>query len=126
MGEQGGLVLRRRVSALGFEVAIEPPDQMAYPLLCRAVLVGESVEFVNETLGMHPAQGMAADLELAGIIADDDGVVEEAMRRDAAPERAFGGDLHRIGVDLERRDADPSEMRQPRCPVGKALAVVLA
>ena len=53
---------------------IEPPDQAAQPLLRGAVLVGEGVELVDQPLGMDPAQGMAADIELAGIVADDDGI----------------------------------------------------
>src|SRR5271168_1430108 len=30
---------------------------------------------------------------------------------DAAPQCAFGGDLHRVGLDGERRDAKPFKMR---------------
>ena len=78
------------------------------------MLVGEGVELVDQPLGMDPAQGVAADLELAGIVADDHRVAEQAVRLDAAPQRAFGGDQHGIGRDLERRDAEPVEMGLPR------------
>src|SRR5215831_18377972 len=66
--------------AIGFEIAIERPDQSTNPSLGLALLIGEGVELVNETLGMNPAQPMLADIELTGVVADDDGVGQEAMR----------------------------------------------
>src|SRR6266478_4224547 len=72
---QGGLAQWCRIAAIGFEIAIEPPDQMAQPLLGGAVLVGEGVELVHQPLGVDPAQRMPAEIELAGIVADDDGIV---------------------------------------------------
>ena len=57
-----------------------------------AVQVGEGVELVHQPLGMDPAQRMPTDDELTGIVADDDGIAQEAMRLDAAPQRALGGD----------------------------------
>ena len=74
-GAQGGLAQWCRIAAIGFEIAIEPPDQMAQPLLGGAVLVGEGVELVHQPLGVDPAQRMPAEIELAGIVADDDGIV---------------------------------------------------
>lgn len=47
----------------------------------------EGVEPVNEALGMNPAERMLADLELSGIVADDDGVLDVTMGFDA-PHRA--------------------------------------
>jgi hypothetical protein len=41
---------------------------------------------VNKALGMDPAQAVLADIELTGIVADDDGVGQEAMRLDTAPQ----------------------------------------
>jgi len=60
----------------------------------------------NQTLGMDPAQAVLTDVELPGIIADNHGVGQEAVRLDAAPQRSLGGDQHRIGVDLQSRDAE--------------------
>lgn len=57
--------------------------------------VGEGVELVNQPLGMDPAQTVATDIELAGIVANDHGLLEEAMGLDAAPQCPFGGDQHR-------------------------------
>jgi hypothetical protein len=51
-----------------------------------------------------------ADIELAGIIADDNGGGQEAVRLDTAPQGPLGGDHDRIGIDLERGDAEPFEM----------------
>ncbi len=36
------------------------------------VLLGESVKLVDEPFAMDPAQGVAADVELAGVVAEDD------------------------------------------------------
>ena len=110
---QGGLALRGRMLAIGFEIAIEPPDQRARSALSLALFIREGVELVNEALGMDPAQAVRADVELPGVIADDDGVGQEAMRLDAAPQGALGGDHDRIGVDLESRDAEAVEMSGP-------------
>ncbi len=98
---------------IGFEVAIEPPDQRARSALGRTLRIGEGIELVNEALGMDPAQAVRADVELPGVVTDDDGVGQEAMRLDAAPQGALGGDHDRIGVDLESRDAESVEMRGP-------------
>ena len=76
---QGGLALRGRMLAIGFEIAIEPPDQRARSALSLALFIREGVELVNEALGMDPAQAMRADVELPGVIADDDGVGQEAI-----------------------------------------------
>jgi len=40
----------------------------------------EVVEFVDQTLGVNPAQRMASDIELAGIVANDDGLIGRADR----------------------------------------------
>jgi hypothetical protein len=99
--------------AIGFEIAIEPPDQCARSALSRTLPIGEGIELVNEALGMDPAQAARANVELPGVIADDDGVGQEAMRLDAAPQGALGGDQDRIRVDLESRDAESVEVCGP-------------
>lgn len=78
------------------------------------MVVGEGVELVDEALGVDPAQTVPADVELAGVVADDHGIGQEAVRRDAAPQRALGGDAHGIGGHLESGDAEVLEMRLPR------------
>ena len=65
-----------------------------------------------------------ADVELAGVVADDDGILEQAMGDHAAPQRAFGGDLQRIGMHPEPGDAEALEMGHPRLLVFEALAFV--
>src|SRR5580700_554060 len=75
---QGGLALFGGSAAIGLEIAVELPDQLADGGLSGAVLVGESVELVNQALGMDPAQAVLADVELTGVIADDHGVGQEA------------------------------------------------
>ncbi len=75
-----------------------------------AIVVREGVELVNKTLGMDPAQGMRADLELTGIIADDHRCGQQIMGLDTAPQRRLGGDQHRIGAHLEFGNAELVEM----------------
>src|SRR6267142_6483093 len=86
---------------ISLEIAVERPDQSTDTGLGCAVLIGEGVELVNQTLGMDPAQAVLTDVELPGIVADNHGVGQEAVRLDAAPQRSLGGDQHRIGVDLQ-------------------------
>ena len=64
---------------------------------------------------------MLADIELAGVVTDDHGIGQKAMRLDAAPQRPFGGDHGRIGSDLESGDAEPIEMCTPGRLIGEEL-----
>ena len=56
---------------------------------------------------------MPTDGELAGVIADNHPLAQKVVRVDAAPQRAFGSDLDRVGGNRQRSDAEPSEMRLP-------------
>src|SRR5712691_3800631 len=103
---QGGLALPGRMLAIGLEIAIEPPDQCAGSALGHALLIGEGVELVNQALGMDPAQAVPADIELTGVVTDNNGVGEKTVRLDAAPQGALGGDQHRIGAHLESADTE--------------------
>ena len=93
-------------------------------MLRGAMGVGEGVELVDEALGMNPAQAVLAELELTGIVADDDRVGQQAVGLDAAPECGFSGDLHRIGGDLERGEAELFKMGLPCRAIGEVLVVV--
>jgi hypothetical protein len=84
-------------------------------------LIREGVEPVNQALGMNPAQAMLADLELSGIVADDHALAREAVVLDAAPQCAFGGDQHRVRIDLEGGDAELFQMRGPRRLIGEIM-----
>src|SRR5258707_3406410 len=81
---QGGLAPADGMLAIGFEIAIEPPDQCTNFALRLTLLVGEGVELVDEALGMDPAQAVLADIKLTGVVTDDDGVGQKAMGLDAA------------------------------------------
>jgi hypothetical protein len=63
---------------------------------------------------------MPADAELAGLVADDRRVPEQPVRAHAAPERALGGELDRIGGDLGPVEAERLQVRPPRRPIGEA------
>src|SRR5712691_8521792 len=119
-GAQRRLAPRRWVGLVGLEVAIEPPDEAAHALLRGALEVGEGVELVDEALGMHPAQAMLPDVELSGVVADNRRAGQKTVRRNAAPESAFGGDADRVVLDLERDDAEAVQVRLPSPAVGKA------
>src|SRR6516225_3300504 len=105
--------------AIGLERAIEPPDRRTDAALGGALLICEGVELVNEALGMNPAQAMLANIELTGVVADDDSVGQKAVRLDAAPQGALGGDQDRIWLHFERCNAKPFEMRGPGRPIGE-------
>jgi len=91
---------RGRVAAIALEVGVEPPHPCPNPLDGLALPVVEADQLVDEPLGVDPAQRVSADVELTGVITDDNGLTEVSMIDHAAPQRPFGGDLHRIGVDL--------------------------
>ena len=91
-----------------------------------ALSLGERIEFVNQTFAMDPTQAVLADVELAGVVADDHGIGEQAMRLEAAPQSAFAGDLHGIGVDLEGRGAELVQVGVPGPPVGENAIVMLS
>src|SRR3954470_1431949 len=61
---------RRR--PVGLEVGVEPPDQAAHVLLGGPLRVAEGLQLVDQALGVDPAQCVLADVELPGVITDDD------------------------------------------------------
>src|SRR5260370_33427345 len=48
---------------------------------------------------------MLTDGELAGVVTDNPPLTQKLVRLDAAPQRALGGDLYRVGGDGQRGDA---------------------
>ena len=104
--------------------ARSPPDQLAHKVERLALEVVERDQIVHQPLGVHPAQRVAADAELTGIVRDDHRAIEKAMLADTAPERPFGGDLGRIGSDLEPVEAEGCEMGAPGWLVGEVLDLV--
>ena len=40
-----------------------------------------------QVLGMHPAQRVAAEIQQVGIVAEDDGITQQAVGCDATPEQ---------------------------------------
>jgi hypothetical protein len=61
---ESNLALVARRAAVSLEIAVELPDRGADGGLGGAILVGESVELMNQALGMNPAQAMLADPRL--------------------------------------------------------------
>src|SRR6202142_4095908 len=116
---QDRLARRRGMAAPGFETAIELPDEAADAALRGALGFGERIELVNQAFAMNPAQTMKTDIELAGVVADDHGVGEKAVRLAAAPRGVFGGDQHGIGMDFQGRDPEPVQVRAPGRPIGE-------
>ena len=62
---------------------------------------------------------MSANGKLTGIIADDDGLAQEAVGMNAAPQCTLGRDLHRVWSDAHSTDAEAVEMRLPSERIGK-------
>jgi hypothetical protein len=102
-----------RPAAIGLERPIVFPDQVTDVALGGSVLVGEGVELVYQAFRMHPAQGVQADVELTGVVADHHGIGQEAVGFDAAPQRTFGGNQHRVRVNLQGRDTELIKMGFP-------------
>jgi hypothetical protein len=71
--------------AVVLEVGVQLPDQSADMRLGGPVGLAEGVRLMDQPLAVDPAQSVAADIELAGVVAQDHRVVEKAMRLDAAP-----------------------------------------
>ena len=71
---QGRFALFGWREPIGLEIAVEAPNQAADMALGFAVLIGEGIKLVNEPLGMDPTKSVFTDVELAGVIADDDGI----------------------------------------------------
>ena len=105
----------------GLQVGVEPPDQRSLELDGTALLIGGGHQLVDQPLGMDPAERVLAEAELAGIVGDDHRPGQQAMRLDRAPERALGGDPHRVGGDRQAVDAEGGEVRLPGGLVGKDL-----
>ncbi len=66
-----------------------------------------------------------ANVELTGVVADDDGIAQQTMRADASPQRSLGGDLDRLRLYLQRGDPQPRQMRLPLGLIGEALGRVV-
>ena len=119
-GLQTGLGPGRRIGAIELEVAVEPPDQMAHQGDGGTLRLGHRHQAVDQTLGVDPAQAVAEHVELTGPIADDDGVLEQAMVVEAAGDRGLAGQSYRLGAGDPERD----QMVGPGVLVGKLPAVV--
>jgi hypothetical protein len=113
------------LTPVGLEVGVEPPDQGAHQLLGRVLPLGEGVELVDQAFGVHPAQGVPVEGELAGVVGQDHRAGQEPVRLDTAPERAFGRDPHRIGRDRQLGDAEPLQVGQPGCLIREVVLGVL-
>ena len=80
-------------------------------------------EQINPGTAMHqpfrvnPAQRVPSDIELPGAVTEYDGVAQEPMRLNAAPQSALGCDLNWIWCHPQRVEAEPVEMGPPGRPV---------
>ena len=72
--------------------------------------IGEGVQLMHQPLRMDPAQSMPADGELPGIIIQYHGITQEAVRVDAAPLSALGGDQYGVGCRGQGGETEPVEV----------------
>src|SRR5215212_7987503 len=110
---------RCRLQAIRLQVGVEPPDQAADELLSGALPIGERLPLVPQPLGMDPTERVLADVELAGVVADDHRLVAEPVRGDGAPQRTLGGDAGRVRGHLQGSDAELLKVVLPGGLVGK-------
>jgi len=80
----------------------------------REICSSGSVRGGGGNIPTYSAQRVPADVKLPGVIAQNHRVAQKLMRLNAAPQRRFGGNPDRVGRDLQRGEAEPVEMRQPR------------
>ena len=108
------------LSAIGFQSGVERPESGLYAFLFPPLVIGEGIQLVDQPLGVNPAQGMPADIELTGVVAEDHGVGQQSVRLDGAPQSAFGGDPHRLGMDVQGGNAKLLQVGHPGPFTGKA------
>ena len=72
-----------------------------------------------QPLGVHPAERVTPDVELACVVAQDHPLAKELVRPDAAPQGGLGGDAHRVGCHVQLGEAELFEVRQPSFLIGK-------
>ena len=106
---------------MGLEVGIERPDLTADPRLILAMSLIERDELVHQPFGMHPAQRMEQDGELAGPVADDHQIERDALLDQLAEQQALGANTPMALA----RDPQGIEMRGPggpdRCNVARRV-----
>ena len=108
--------IKRLTSGLGRGRRKSAVRQLADALLYRS---SGTVRGGDGDVPTYSAQRVGAHPELPRAVGHDHGPGQQAMAADGAPERALGGDLHRVGRDRERVDAEPGQVRRPRRRVGE-------
>ena len=102
-----------------FQATIEPPDHPLGDLDGVALFVVGGDELVNEPLGVNPAQRVDADAKLAGVVGNDDRVLQQALMMDRAPQRRLVGDQDGIGQDFHLAQGQRLQMALPVARGGK-------
>ena len=100
-GAQGGPPGRRRLVLVELQVGVEPPHQLTLQVDQPLLLGGDADQPPEVTLGMDPAQGVGEDVELAGVVGDDDGVGQQAARDDRADQGGLGDQPPVTGAEAE-------------------------
>src|SRR3954463_6748514 len=88
------------------QVGVEPPRQLALEVDQALLLRGGADHAPEVALGMDPAQRVGEDVELAGIIRDDDRVAQQPARGE--------------GTDPGRLAHQPPRLSAARCPLQAA------
>ena len=87
------------------ELPIQIPNFALLVVGSLAVVIAGARQLFQVSFRMHPAQRMAAEPELFGIVAQDDGFGEFSIFKQCAPQRAFGDDRHRCWIHFALQDA---------------------
>ena len=85
----------------------------------REICTSGSVRGGDGNIPTYSAQRVLADVELPGVVADDDGLVQEAVLGYGAPQRAFGGDADRVRGHRHPGEAEMLEKAQPGRLIGE-------
>lgn len=85
-----------------FEVSVEVPELFTDPFELLGMDIIERQQGLEVALGVDPAKCMVLDVELSGIVAEDDEFGWEAVLDEATEEGGFGGDAPvACGGDVE-------------------------
>src|ERR1700751_6188333 len=68
---------------------------------------------MDAPFGVNPAQSVDAYAELAGVVGNDDGVLQQSLVAARAPQRAFASDQDGIGSDFQCVQAQRLQMPLP-------------
>ena len=101
------------------EIGVQPPDTPPDSALGFLMFDGDRDQLVDQSFGMHPAQGMPADFELPRAIGNNHHILQQPHGCNASPHGSLAGNTHWIGMFFDLVKTQTFKMRQPQFFIGK-------